>query len=125
MENYLLEATKYTPLISFSASQNQLEISGESYPENTIKFFLPCFNWLKEYLDLVEGETIRLKMDLSYFNSSSSKVFMDIFDLLDAAGKENEIIINWYYDPEDEDSLEYGEDFKEDLKTVMFNLIEK
>ena len=125
MEKLILELTKYTPYIFFNPEEHLLEIKGESYPENTAEFYLPCFNWLKEYLESMKNQTINITMDLIYFNSSSSKVFMDFFDLLDAAGEHNEIIINWYYDRDDDDSIEYGEDFKEDLKAVTFNLIEK
>lgn len=125
MEKLILEPTKYTPYIFFNPDDHILEIKGESYPENTAEFYLPCFNWLKEYLEKMVDQTIQINMDLIYFNSSSSKVFMDFFDLLDEAGEKNRIIINWFYDREDDDSIEYGEDFKEDLTSVTFNLIEK
>lgn len=125
MEKLILEPTKYTPYIFFNPEDHQLEIKGESYPEHTAEFYLPCFNWLQEYLKPLKNQKIYINMDLFYFNSSSSKIFMDFFDILDAAGENNEIFVNWYYDREDDDSMEYGEDFKEDLKAVTFNLIEK
>ena len=65
-------------------------------------------------------------MDIIYFNSSSSKLFFDLFDLLEEAhdnGKE--IMIHWLYDTENENALEAGEDFKEDFESLNFNLIEK
>jgi hypothetical protein len=32
----------------------------------------------------------------------------------------DQISINWIYDLEDEDNLEYGEDFQDDLKNLTF-----
>jgi hypothetical protein len=65
-------------------------------------------------------------MEIIYFNSSSSKLFFDFFDILDEARKNGcTIEVNWYYDKENESSLEAGEDFKEDFEDLTFNLIEK
>jgi hypothetical protein len=65
-------------------------------------------------------------MEIIYFNSSSSKALMNFFDLLDeavAAGRK--IAVNWIYDAGNESALEYGEEFKEDLESLEFNLVEK
>ena len=51
---------------------------------------------------------------------------MDFFDILDeAAGAGKNITVNWIYNKEDEDTLEYGEEFQEDMQNLMFNLLEK
>ncbi len=31
------------------------------------------------------------------------------------------ISVNWIYEEDDEDSLEFGEDFQEDFKSLRFN----
>ena len=65
-------------------------------------------------------------MDIVYFNSSSSKLFFDLFDIVEEAQEEGHTItVNWLYDAENENALEAGEDFKEDFESLDFNLIEK
>jgi hypothetical protein len=65
-------------------------------------------------------------MEIIYFNSSSSKLFFDFFDLLEeASGNGKEIEVNWLYDGENESAEEAGEDFKEDFESLNFNLVVK
>ena len=35
------------------------------------------------------------------------------------------IDINWYYDPEDPEMLEYGKDFQADFRAMKFQFIEQ
>ncbi len=126
MDNLIIEATRYTPQISFLADKNTLEIQGETYPENTAEFYSPVFIWLEEYLDQLADQKVVVNMEIIYFNSSSSKVLMDLFDKLEeAVEKGKEISVNWYYDKDDESALEYGEEFQEDLEVLKLNLIQK
>ena len=126
MENLLIEATKYTPLISFDHDTNILEIKGETYPENTAEFYSPVFDWLNLYLNQLQEQQVTVNMEIIYFNSSSSKVLMDLFDHFEEAVIEGKkIVINWFYDKEDESTLEYGEEFQEDLEVLKLNLVEK
>ena len=126
MENLFIEATKYTPEISFDASTNNLIMKGETYPENTAEFYSPVFEWLEEYLNQLQDQEVTVNMEIIYFNSSSSKVLMDLFDRFEESVKDGKkIVINWIYDKEDESALEYGEEFQEDLEELKLNLVEK
>ncbi|MBU3916512.1 DUF1987 domain-containing protein [bacterium] len=126
MDNLIIEATRYTPQISFLADKNTLEIRGETYPENTAEFYSPVFTWLEEYLNQLTDQTVVVNMEIIYFNSSSSKVLMDLFDKFEeAVEKGKEISVNWFYDKDDESALEYGEEFQEDLEILKLNLIQK
>jgi hypothetical protein len=124
MENLIIDKTEATPGIRFDHATGILELSGESYPENTAEFYAPVFEWLRKFLS---GSTDAvMNMEIVYFNSSSSKALMNLFDLLDEAvidGKK--IAVNWIYDAGNESALEYGEEFKEDLNRLEFNLVEK
>ncbi|GAB6097513.1 DUF1987 domain-containing protein [Desulfatiferula olefinivorans] len=123
MDDLRIESTKFTPEITFDYSGRLLEIKGESYPENTSEFFNPVFKWLDDYLAEQKTEPTLVNIELYYFNSSSSKVLMNFFEVLDqAASKGGDITVNWVYEEEDEDSLEFGEEFAEDLNHVTFNL---
>ncbi len=58
-----------------------------------------------------------------YFNTSSSKAILDILDLIEKYHKSGgNITVNWYYESDDEDIQESGEEFSEGL-TVKYNLI--
>lgn len=126
MENLFITATKSTPELNLDCQQHRLEIRGESYPENTAEFYTPILLWIQECLTSVEAHPITIHMELIYFNSSSSKVLMDLFDMLDEAAKAGrQITINWVYDTRNESALESGEEFQEDVEYVTFNLLRK
>lgn len=124
MKDLIIEPSKYTPYIKFLFDDKILEISGESYPENTAEFYSPVLQWLNEFLEIKPSKTITVNITIQYFNSSSSKIFMDIFDLLDDKYQEGaDIIVNWNYLEEDDNMLEYGEEFQEDVENLKFNLV--
>lgn len=124
MEDLHIPATKYTPFINFQQSKHTLNVRGESYPENAAEFYEPVFNWLHTYLAQSKTEKFTVNIELVYFNSSSSKILLDIFELLEEAAKLGKpITVNWIYDIEDEDSMEFGLDFQEDFKSLDFNMV--
>jgi len=126
MENLHIEATKYTPEINLDAQKGFLSFSGKSYPENTFDFYQPTLEWIAAYFEQENLEKTMLEMDIIYFNSSSSKLFFDLLDILEEAHESGkEIIVRWLYDAENENALEAGEDFKEDFESLDFSLIEK
>jgi hypothetical protein len=125
MEPLLIEPSKSTPLVDFDSGKNVLRIAGESYPENAAKFFSPIFTWVKEFLLSDAATRVVVEMEMRYFNSSSSKAFMNLFELFEAAAKAGkEIVINWRYHEEDETALEAGEEFMEEVPSASFNLVE-
>ncbi len=127
MENLAIEATKQTPKVSFDAENHVLEFQGESYPENMALFADPIFAWLEKYLEQLGEQTFTVNIELTYFNSSSSKMLLDLFDKLEEEVENNgkNIIVNWIYDPEDDGAEEFGEEFQEDLESLTFNLVQK
>jgi hypothetical protein len=124
MEPLHLNATQYTPEITLDPA-GTVTMAGKSYPENTFEFYKPVMEWMEAYFSgNAAGKTV-FNMEIIYFNSSSSKLFFDLFDLLDENRKEHEIEINWIYDGENESALEAGEDFKEDFEEMTINLVVK
>jgi hypothetical protein len=117
METLTIEMTPKTPLIQFNAGIGRLEFQGRSIPENSIEFYTPVFDWMDKYALSPQGET-QVKIQLEYFNTSSSKCLLDIFKKLQnlhSSGKSN-VSINWYYEEDDEDMLEAGEDYQAIIK---------
>jgi hypothetical protein len=126
MDSLSVPATKFTPEIFLSEKKNLLQFTGESYPENTAEFYRPVFKWINEYLKILTSQPVTVNIEISYFNSSSSKVLMDIFDNFEEVAEQGKnITINWFYRGGDDATYEYGEEFKEDLASVSFNLIQK
>ncbi|KXB09480.1 hypothetical protein AKJ60_00170 [candidate division MSBL1 archaeon SCGC-AAA385M11] len=124
MDIFTPEQTKSTPWIHFDPQDNHLQIKGESYPENSASFYTPMMEWLEEYLNNVSNSSIRVDVQLVYFNSSSSKVFMNLFDRLEESARKGiHVEINWMYHEDNDTALECGEEFQEDLENVEFNLL--
>ncbi|MEA3497472.1 MAG: DUF1987 domain-containing protein [Campylobacterota bacterium] len=117
-----IEKTQLTPSILLDKERGLIEIKGDSLPENTAEFYKPLMVELKDYFNSPQDKTI-INLEITYFNSSSSKLFFDFFDLLENASLKYNIEINWRYDEENESMEEAGEDFKEDFETLTFNLI--
>ncbi len=119
MNDFLYKGDSKTPTIRLSSENGEMEISGKSIPENSVEFFKPVHEWIDRYLDDPKDKTI-FKMKLEYFNTSSSKSLIEIFrkfEELFRAGKE--VLIEWYYEQEDEDMYESGEDFRDILKVPV------
>ena len=113
MENFYLSETQKTPEINCEFDSGVLTISGRSIPENSIEFYKPLFDWLDDYSTQAHESAV-INVMLEYFNTSSSKCLVEVFRKLERihdAGKA--VTINWFYEEDDEDMQESGEDFKE------------
>ncbi len=123
MEPISIEGTAKTPTVKFDAGTGIMEIKGRSIPENSIEFYKPLVDWLDEY-SRGPKELTQVNVQLEYFNTSSSKCILDVFKKLEAIQKgKQEVIVNWYYEEDDEDMLEAGEDY-ESIIRVPFKMIE-
>jgi hypothetical protein len=122
MSNLIIDDTIKTPSITFGFASGMLEIKGKSIPENSLEFYKPVFQWLDNYVESPSDKT-ELKVRLEYFNTSSSKCLLDIFrrlEVLQSSGK-SQVKISWYYDSDDEDMMEAGEDYQALVK-IPFEL---
>jgi hypothetical protein len=80
---------------------------------------------MEEFLSESSTDKITINFDISYFNSSSSKLFFDLFDLLEANNDKSSISISWIYDEENESAEEAGEDFMEDFENLNIQLVKR
>ena len=123
MESISIEGTPKTPAVNFNAETGVIEIKGRSIPENSIEFYRPLVEWLEEYSENPQKLTT-VNIQLEYFNTSSSKCILDVFKKLEAIKKaRNEVIINWYYEEDDEAVFELGKHYQSILD-LLFKLIE-
>jgi hypothetical protein len=93
--------------------------------ENTFDFYKPMMEWVEEYFGCCAKDETVVNMEIIYFNSSSSKLFFDFFDLLDENKDDHKIVINWIYDEDNESAEEAGEDFIEDFDELDIKLVAK
>lgn len=111
MNNISIEGTPKTPTVEFNNETGILELRGRSIPENSIDFYSELLTWIEQYGEQTDKKT-ELNMKLEYFNTSSSKCILDVFKKLEAISKAGkDVVINWYYEADDEDMLEAGEDY--------------
>lgn len=124
MENLMIAATERSPEVDFDFAAGRLSLKGESYPEDASSVFGPIFAALERFLSQADGRDIRFDFALIYFNSSSAKALMNMFQLLDKAAESGgKVVVNWHYAADDETMQEFGEDFSEDLEHLTFNLV--
>jgi hypothetical protein len=134
LKNLYIEPTSLSPEIIFSPDKNQFILRGNSAPEDVRALYYPVIEWMKIFVDdVIEGEfkgfnavnPVKLNVDLHYFNSSSAKFIYDIFmELKRLSDKSIPVIVDWYYDTEDLDQKEAGEDIAL-LAEMKFNYIPK
>lgn len=109
-----------TPRVNLDPEKGLVELGGRSIPENTESVYRPLIEWIEEYKEQPQEKTV-VKIDFEYFNSSSAKYlirFLEYFSTMKKSGYE--IVVNWYYD--DDELLEYGEDFQ-DVLEMHFNFL--
>lgn len=124
MDNIKIEATDRSPEIDFDFGANVFAIRGESYPEDVTAFYGEIISDLQKHLGGMDDGKVRFDFELIYFNSSTAKVLMGLFDMLEeVAGNGLSVNINWHFDEEDDTMEELGEEFAEDLDAAEFNMI--
>ncbi len=120
MDDLKLEGSAKTPVVEFN-SNGELLLKGRSIPENSIEFYKPIVEWIDAYGQSVNSTTV-LSVQLEYFNTSSSKCILDVFKKLESLAG-TEVSVKWYYEEDDEDMLEAGEDY-EAIIDLPFEMIE-
>jgi hypothetical protein len=112
MEPINIEPSVKTPKISFDDGSGALEIEGRSIPENSTEFYKPVFEWLDAYIDAPSANT-EFAFKLEYFNTSSSKCILDVLRKLEKLHiNGNKVVVNWFYEEDDEDMKEAGENYQ-------------
>lgn len=120
MENLVIKRTLKTPGINFDYNSGELLIEGISIPENTIEFYKEVMAWLEEYRLKAQPKSV-LKLKLEYFNTSTSVVLLNIFKLFSQI-EHSDLMVKWYYEEDDIEMLEVGEDYLNIIK-VPFELV--
>ena len=111
------------PNINFNASEGRIQIRGNSMPENARGFYDPILKWINEYSESPQPKT-EVIFQMNLLNTSSTKIFVDIFKLINKIIESGKSTVNiiWYYAYGDDDIQEVGVDFKE-FTNAEFELV--
>ncbi len=116
MENLHIPPRKDTLEVHFDAETGILLLEGASYPENPVESFAPLYAWIKQYIEEIH-RPLTVHVTIHYLNTSSSKCILDLLEMLEEYHQSGgEVTLNWYYEEDDEDMQETGEELCEDLE---------
>ncbi len=119
MESIYIQKTKKTPLINLNIKESLFQIKGPSFSEDIVDIYNPIINWISESLPELENELI-CEMYFTVLNSASHKKIFQILIKLNSFLDNGKIIkVKWYYDEDDEDIMEMGEDLIELINVPM------
>ena len=122
MEILKIESSEDNPRIVLDRESNILEISGRSLPEDVNTFYEPMMSWIEEYAKDPLDVTV-FSFKLTYFNTASSKIILDILTHFEEMIEEgHKVMVRWHYLEEDEDMLEAGEEYSE-MVDVLFEMV--
>ena len=118
-----MQKTTSTPYILVDEAKGYIKMEGKSFPEKAAEFFSEVNAWLEGYLEIDFG-TLVFDFAMEYYNSSTLKIIMDMMLKMDRYSVgENKIVINWIAAEDDDIAIESGEDIKEDMNNLEFNVI--
>lgn len=121
MDALNIKGTAETPNIVFDSSANVFEITGKSLPEDVKEFYNPVLRWMKSYSESPNPKTV-LKVKMEYFNTASSKMLLELFEIVDEMYKSGkDVEIEWHYMEDDEDMQDAGNDYA-DMLEVPFKM---
>ena len=101
--------TNETPGVVLDKSIAKFQVSGRSLSDNPAVFYKPIIDWLKVYTQAPNAIT-EFEFKFEYLNTESSKSVLDILTTLEGI---NGVSVIWYFNEEDEDMEEIGEELAE------------
>jgi len=111
MHQLYIKGTEITPEVNFSPKEGIYTIIGKSIPEDADTFYQPILDWLDVFSNNVTGE-IHLRIDLEFFNISSSKrILFMMYKLNELVENGEKVKITWVYRENDDDMFEVGQDY--------------
>jgi hypothetical protein len=111
MKKFYLEPTDDLPGVAIDPELGTIDFWGQSLPEDSIQFFRPIIEAVKEYMQNPRPKTV-LNLKLIYLNTSSSKKMIEISSILEAGFQDGlDIEINWICSADDEDMMDEGKEY--------------
>lgn len=108
-----------TPLVIADTLEGEISISGVIIPENPVPFFNELMEITLESNKLANN--LSIIFDLEYFNTGAARY---IYDYLKKTKNLTGIKITWFYQTDDEDIFESGQEFQA-MTGLQFNFVIK
>ena len=116
-----IEASVKTPAISMDENDGEISIKGISIPEDPHEFYSPLIKAISDY-QTSPAEKTALNLHLEYFNTSSTLIIRNLIKDLQSIKAETDLVVNWFFESDDEDMKEAGEEFKLLFADLNFNV---
>ena len=118
-----IKKTRDTPKIKYDPGMHLFFIKGRSIPEDHAAFYEPVLHWIDEF-SLSPPTQLSVKVELEYFNTSSSKYLMKIFKKQEQIHKQfHNVQMEWRFEEDEYDMKECGEDYSSIL-SFPFDMVE-
>lgn len=118
LKELFIDAGVKTPQIDLNPYTGELIFRGKSIPENARTLYEQVYKWIHEYAKKPRLTT-NLRLNLEYFNSSSTIWLAKIVQTLCTVKKSGyTLYIHLYFDLEDFDSMNQ-DDLREALSPIM------
>ncbi len=122
MKKLFLKPKNVIPGILLDPESGKLRVYGKSCPVDVLEYYTPVFDWIDTYAKDPKEKTV-LEFYLSYFNTPSAMVIMQIMNKMERLSKSGfDVTIRWFHDENDENLKEAGEDYKT-IIDVKFEII--
>ncbi|WP_046022188.1 DUF1987 domain-containing protein [Magnetospira sp. QH-2] len=126
MDPLRIAATKNTPEVTFDFAANRFALCGKSYPEDARSFYDPLLEKLHRHFEPSNSGDVVFDIDLTVFDSSTTRVLADLFEVLDVAGARGmTVALHWACGKGDEDLKEKGVTLAEEMTFANFTLRRK
>jgi hypothetical protein len=122
MRKLIIDQQQNSPKVILDPENKMYLISGESRPHDVREFYEPVILWLEEFSSHLNNsaskeEHVIFNFNFEYFNSSSSKLILDICKILSKLRQQDiNIEVKWHFEKDDYDMLEAGKEFSAIVK---------
>ncbi len=112
-----------TPSVLLSKDKGIFNIKGRSINEYPEEFYNPIIEWVENYADNPNENTV-IEFNLEYFNTPSAPYIKKVIEQLQKVRSQGKNLeVKWFYEVDDEDMLEIGNNFANILQ-MEFTFIE-
>lgn len=116
-----IEASVKTPSIEMDEKEGRISIKGISIPEDPHEFYHPLLRAIEDY-QTSPAEKTALDLHLEYFNTSSTLIIRNLIKELGTIKEKTDLVVNWFFESDDDDMKEAGEEFKMLFQDLNFNV---
>ena len=120
MCSLIIPGTTDSPLVKLDNENGRIEIEGKSTLSDPVSFYSDL---LEQINNVHQNKLQTLNIRLTYINTGSTKWILFLIRQLEKMAEPfNAMVVNWYYEEDDESMEMTGQDYQSLLK-VPFNLI--